>query len=253
MDAVVLIPARLESTRFPRKVLADKTGRTLIQHVYEGAARSGARRVVVATDSDEVAQVVAGFGGQAVLTGCAHENGTSRLAEAAALLGLGDDEVVVNVQGDEPEIEPEVVAASVEALTALPEYSIGTVASPIRDDSEFLSPSVVKVVVGKTGPGGVGRALYFSRASIPFERDGSCLCARLKHVGIYAYRVGFLREYATMEPTALERAEKLEQLRALENGFEIGVAVREVASVGIDTAEDYERFATRWLGRVQGP
>ncbi len=252
MDAVVLIPARLESSRFPRKVLADRTGRTLIQHVCEGAARSGVGRVVVATDSDEVARVVAGFGGEAVLTGCAHENGTSRLAEAAGLLGLGDDEIVINVQGDEPEIEPEVVAASVEALTDSPEFSIGTVASPIDDDSEFLSPSVVKVVVGRVGPGGVGRALYFSRAAVPFERDGSGLCARLKHIGIYAYRVGFLREYATMEPTPLEQAEKLEQLRALENGFGIGVAVREVASVGIDTPEDYERFVSRWSSRTKG-
>lgn len=252
MDAVVLIPARLESTRFPRKVLADKTGQPLIQHVYEGAVRSGARRVVVATDSDEVAAAVTGFGGEAVITGCAHENGTSRLAEAAGVLGLGDDEIVVNVQGDEPEIEPEVVAASVEALTSDPGFSIGTVASPIHDESERMSASVVKVVVGKTGPGGVGRALYFSRSAIPFERDGSGLCARLKHVGIYAYRVGFLRKYATMEPTPLERAERLEQLRALEHGFGIGVAVREVASVGIDTAADYERFVARWLGRAQG-
>jgi 3-deoxy-manno-octulosonate cytidylyltransferase (CMP-KDO synthetase) len=248
VDAVVLIPARLESTRFPRKVLADQTGRTLIQHVYEGAARSGATRVVVATDSHEVATAVTGFGGEAVLTGCAHENGTSRLAEAAALLGLGDDEVVVNVQGDEPEIDPEVVAASVEALTSDPGISIGTVASPIHDEAESLSASVVKVVVGRVGPGGVGRALYFSRAAIPFERDGSGSCARLKHVGIYAYCVGFLRAYATMEPTPLERAERLEQLRAIENGYGIGVAVREVASVGIDTPADYERFVARWLG-----
>jgi 3-deoxy-manno-octulosonate cytidylyltransferase (CMP-KDO synthetase) len=251
VDAVVLIPARLESTRFPRKVLADRTGQTLIQHVYEGAARSGARRVVVATDSDEVAQVVAGFGGQAVLTGCAHENGTSRLAEAAALLGLGDDEVVVNVQGDEPEIEPEVVAASVEALTDSSAYSIGTVASPIHDEAESLSPSVVKVVVGRVGSNRVGRALYFSRAAIPFERDGSGLCARLKHVGIYAYRVGFLRAYAKMEPTPLEQAERLEQLRAIEHGYGIGVAVREVGSVGIDTVEDYGRFVVRWSERAK--
>jgi 3-deoxy-manno-octulosonate cytidylyltransferase (CMP-KDO synthetase) len=190
MDAVVLIPARLGSVRFPRKVLADRTGRPLIRHVYESAARSGAR-VVVAADSGEIVDAVTGFGGEAVLTG-EHENGTSRLAEAAGVLGLGDEQVVVNVQGDEPEIEPEVIEACVAALLSDAGFSIGTVAAPIADEAEWLAASVVKVVTGRM-VGGVGRALYFTRAAVPFDRDGGGGGPRLRHVGIYAYRVGFLR------------------------------------------------------------
>lgn len=246
MDAVVIIPARLDSQRFPRKVLANATGQPLIQHVYDGAARSGATRVVVATDSAEVAEVVEGFGGEVVLTGRAHENGTSRVAEAVGVLGLADGQVVVNVQGDEPELEPEVVKAAVEALGCDDRMAMGTVASPIEDDAEFASANVVKVVVTEPDERGVARALYFSRAAIPFDRDGDAGARGLKHIGIYAYRAGFLQRYAAMKPTALERAEKLEQLRALEHGFLIGVAVREVRSVGIDTPEDYERFVARW-------
>lgn len=249
MDAVVLIPARLESQRFARKVLADRTGKPLVQHVVESAAASGAR-VVVATDSAEVAGVVTGFGGECVLTGSEHENGTSRLAEAVGRLGLGDEQVVVNVQGDEPEIEAGTITACVEALLSSDAFSIGTVASPIGDERDWLAPSVVKVVVGCVNDGVVGRALYFSRAPIPACRDevptGD---GRLRHVGIYAYRVGFLKRYAAMEPTPLERSERLEQLRAIENGYAIGVAVRETDSVGIDTPEDYERFVARWTAR----
>lgn len=247
MEAVVLIPARLGSVRFPRKVLADRTGRPLIQHVYEGAARSGAR-VVVATDAQEIVDAVALFGGNSVLTGAHHENGTSRLAEAAQRLGLADGQVVVNVQGDEPEIEPEVIDACVEALLHDEGFAMGTVAAPIHDEAEWRSPSVVKVVTGRI-EGGIGRALYFSRAAIPFDRDGAQTGPRLRHVGIYAYRVGFLRRYAAMTPTPLETVERLEQLRVLEHAESIGVAVRDVRSVGVDTPEDYKRFVERWRGR----
>ncbi len=249
MDAVVIIPARLESQRFPQKVLADATGQTLIQHVYDGAARSGASRVVVATDAPEIIAVVEGFGGEAVLTGRAHENGTSRLAEAVRLLELADDQVVVNVQGDEPEIESDIVRAAFEALGPDADIAIGTVVSPIENQSEFESPNVVKAVVSEADEHGDRRALYFSRAAIPFDRDGSGDVRAFKHIGIYAYRAGFLQRYAALPPTALEKAEKLEQLRALERGFAIGVAVREVRSVGIDTPEDYERFVQRWERR----
>lgn len=249
MNAVVLIPARLESQRFPRKVLADRTGKTLIQHVYESAAASGAR-VVIATDSPEVTSVVVGFGGASVLTGAQHENGTSRLAEAVELLGLDDEQVVVNVQGDEPEIEAQTITDCVAALESDPDFAIGTIAAPIRDERDWQSPSVVKVVVGRSNSGGAARALYFSRAPIPATREQVPTgVGRLRHVGIYAYRVGFLKRYAAMEPTPLEQSERLEQLRALEHGYGIGVAVRDVDSVGIDTPEDYERFVARWARR----
>jgi len=247
MDAVVLIPARLESQRFPRKVLADRTGMPLIKHVYDRACASGAR-VIIATDSSEVTAVVEGFGGESVLTGAQHENGTSRLAEAVGLLGLNDEQVVVNVQGDEPEIESETITACVTALESEPGFAIGTIGAPIRSEREWQSPSVVKVVVGCGNAGGAARALYFSRAPIPASRDEAPTGeGRLRHVGIYAYRVGFLKRYAALEPTPLERSERLEQLRALEHGHAIGVAVREVDSVGIDTPEDYERFVARWV------
>jgi len=242
---VAIIPARLGSTRFPRKVLANKTGKPLIQHVCEGAAKSKLlSRVVVATDDQTVMAAVKAFGGEAVLTRTDHPNGTSRLAEAAHNLGLPADAIVVNVQGDEPEIEPSVIDAAVRALGDSP---VATVASPMRDE-DASNPNIVKVVVRRDG-----KALYFSRARVPHVRDAVNADAGrpLRHIGLYVYRRAFLDRYLTLEPTPLERAESLEQLRILEHGFAIAVAVmpQEVGYAGIDTAEQYEEFVKRVGGR----
>lgn len=251
--AVAIIPARLASTRFPRKVLADATGMPLIWHVYERARLApSVARVVVATDAEEVANVVRARGGEVVLTSVDHPNGTSRLAEAAAMLGLAADQIVVNVQGDEPELDPEAIEGAVAALirTGAP---VATVATPIRMQADFANPAIVKVVLRRDGT-----ALYFSRATIPFHRDragvmdgggggGSANGAGpLRHLGLYVYRAGFLARYVQMQPTPLEQTEMLEQLRILEHGEAIAVA--EVASrgEGIDTPEQYAQFVERW-------
>lgn len=248
MGAVVIIPARLGSTRFPRKVLADATGKPLLQHVWDRAHRSAAERVVIATDAEEVAAAVRSFGGEVVMTSTAHENGTSRLAEASSLLGLDDDAVVVNVQGDEPEMDPRAIDEVVRLLDA-GDAPMSTIATPIRDDAVYRAASAVKVVL-RAAPDGVSRAMYFSRSPIPHVRDAGDPMRALLHVGIYGYRAGFLRQYARLEPTPLERSEKLEQLRALEHGYEIAVGVLEMTSVGVDTPEDYERFVERWRIRA---
>lgn len=238
---VAIIPARLGSTRFPEKVLADRTGRTLIQHVHDAA--KGARLlddVVVAVDDARVRDAVVAFGGKVVMTRASHPNGSSRLAEAARLLRLSDEALVVNVQGDEPELEASVIDVLVrEALAA--HAPVATIASPIENEAEFANPNVVKVVRRADNT-----ALYFSRASIPFPR--TTLGPRaLKHIGIYAYRAAFLQKYVSMAPTPLELAESLEQLRVLEHGHEILVVERRVTTTGIDTPEQYDAFVERWV------
>lgn len=246
---VAIIPARLGSTRLPGKVLLSETGWPLIRHVYESARRAASlAEVVVATDDERVMAVCRGFGARAVATRPDHPNGTSRLCEAAVALGLGDDDIVVNVQGDEPEIEPEAIDAAVGALKGAgtgpgARPSIGTVAVPFGPGEDPRDPNCVKVVRGVDGC-----ALYFSRSLIPFDRDGRAGDdARVfRHVGIYAYTKAFLLQYAAFAPTPLERAEQLEQLRALEHGFRIGVAVRPSARQGIDTAEQYRAFVDRF-------
>ncbi len=242
MNAVAIIPARLGSTRLPGKVLLDRTGKPLIRHVWEAARRAGSlSRVVIATDDAKVLSAAKGFGAEAVMTRADHPNGTSRLCEAAALLGLGMEQVIVNVQGDEPEVEAEAIDAAVGAMR-IAGCSIGTIAVPFAADEDARDPNCVKVVRGLDG-----RALYFSRSVIPFDRDGrgGADAACLRHVGLYAYRREFLERYVKLEPTPLERAEQLEQLRALQHGFGIGVSVRPSARVGIDTAEQYEAFVSR--------
>lgn len=246
-QAIAIIPARLGSTRFPRKVLAAATGRPLIQHVWERTrAASRVARVVVATDASEVADAVRAFGGESVLTG-EHPNGTSRLAEAADRLSLGDDAMIVNVQGDEPEIEPSVIDAAVEAA-ARPGVGVGTVASPFAQGENPRDPNLVKVVLAADGS-----ALYFSRALIPFPREGGEPAAPLRHVGIYAYRAGTLRRYVSLEPSPAERCELLEQLRLLHHGVRIGVAVRDVRTAGIDTPAQYDAFVARWASAQHEP
>jgi 3-deoxy-manno-octulosonate cytidylyltransferase (CMP-KDO synthetase) len=250
--ATVIIPARMGSTRFPGKVLACATGRPLVQHVWEAAKRARcASRVVVATDDDRVRAAVEGFGGECVLTG-EHPNGTSRLAEAASKLGLGADAIVVNVQGDEPELEPAVIDEAVGAIerTGAP---VATVAQPFGPDEDPTDANLVKVAVRADGT-----AMYFSRALIPYASEGGRggrlpsqsrgeWHGPLKHVGLYVYRRAFLDRYRSLEPAEIERVEQLEQLRVLYHGFAIAVAVvRSRSFGGIDTPEQYESFVRRW-------
>jgi 3-deoxy-manno-octulosonate cytidylyltransferase (CMP-KDO synthetase) len=237
---VAIIPARLGSTRFPEKVLADVLGAPLIQRVREAALRcESLARVVVATDAERVAAALEPYGAEVVMTRADHPNGTSRLAEAAETLGLPDDSIVVNLQGDEPGVEPPVISAAIGALesTGAP---AATVASPFVAGEDPASPSIVKVVRDREG-----RALYFSRALIPHDRDGSGGVEPLKHVGLYVYRRSFLRTYATLEPTPLEETERLEQLRVLEHGFSMAVAVAEARHRGIDTPADLADYLDR--------
>ena len=239
MSVIAIIPARYGSTRLPGKPLLAETGKPLIRHVVE-AVRQASRidRVVVATDDERIRAAVEGFGAEAVLTSPACRTGTDRLAEAAEELHLADDDVVVNVQGDEPEIPPAAVDRLVELLLASG-APMATLAAPLAPELAD-DPGKVKVVLGRSG-----RALYFSRARIPHDRDGAGGVDYLLHLGVYAYRAAFLRRYAAMESTPAEAAERLEQLRALESGFSIAAAVVDYHGAGVDTPEDYAAFVER--------
>lgn len=241
--ATIVIPARLASTRFPEKVLAAATGKPLVQHVAEAAARAAcASRVVVAADHPRIAEALRPFGTHVVMTRADHPNGTSRLAEAAAALGLGEHDIVVNAQGDEPEMPASVIDAAVGALAASSRAVVGTAAAPITNPRDAANPNIVKVALTRDG-----HAMYFSRAAIPHARDGEQHApARLRHMGVYAYRVGFLGQYVSLPATPCEGAEHLEQLRVLEHGFAIAVAVVAAAHAGIDTPEQYAAFVARW-------
>ncbi|MEO1007034.1 MAG: 3-deoxy-manno-octulosonate cytidylyltransferase [Planctomycetota bacterium] len=251
--ATAIIPARLGSTRFPGKVLAADTGRPMVVHVCEQASKAeSVDRVVVATDAEEVASAVREHGFEAVLTSAEHATGTSRVAEAASLLKLGLQACVINVQGDEPEIESDAIDG---VLTRFHPMALEcyTVATTINDPSASSSPSVVKVVTTTPNEKGYRRALYFSRSSIPFHRDresvGDAVAGTLRHVGIYAYTPATLNELRTLSPTPLEQAEQLEQLRWLEHGLPIAVAIRESSHTGIDTPEQYAAFVERHRAR----
>jgi len=246
-DATIIIPARLGSTRFPGKVLANRTGWPLIRHVYEAVrgARS-AKRIVVATDDQRVMDAVKAFGGEAVMTSADHPNGTSRLAEAARVLGLGPDEIVVNAQGDEPEMEPAIIDEAVGALVRSG-APVATAATPMGAGERIDDPNIVKVVVRADGC-----AMYFSRARIPFVRDATSgpHARPLRHVGLYVYRRSFLDHYLGLETTLIERTEMLEQLRILHHGHAIAVAIYHGATrPGIDTPEQYDGFVKRWNER----
>ena len=231
----VLIPARLASTRFPGKPLADLAGKPMVVHVCERARESGAARVCVATDDPRIADAVRSHGFEARMTRADHASGTERIAEAAAALGLAGDAIVVNVQGDEPLVPPALIARVAQALEANPRASVATACHPIHDAAEFANPNVVKVVLAANG-----EALYFSRAGIPYPRDGGAPAA-LRHIGLYAYRAAFLRRYAGLAPSPLERAEQLEQLRVLWHGERIAVVVEPGAlPPGVDTPADLE-------------
>lgn len=248
-NATAIIPARLGSTRFPGKVLKADTGKPMVVHVCDQAAKAASvGRVVVATDTEEIASAVRAAGYEPVMTSADHPNGTSRLHEAASTLGLTDQDIIVNVQGDEPELEPGLIDAAVEALAA---HTVSTVASPFATTEDPSAPSIVKAVVASIDDHGLGTALYFSRALVPHDRDGDGL-APLKHVGLYAYRAADLARYVAWPESPLERSERLEQLRWLEHGATIGVAVREATHHGIDTPADYTAFVARFRNSDAG-
>jgi len=236
VSVIAVIPARFDSTRFPGKPLADLAGRPMIEHVYRRAAATpGVDRVIVATDDERVRQAVERFGGEAAMTSARHRSGTDRLAEVAASLPC---DVVVNVQGDEPLIEPAAIGAAVAALVDAPDVHITTLRRRLVDPREYASPHVVKVVVDRRGD-----ALYFSRAAIPHERGGAAATpprGAYKHIGLYVYRRECLLALAALEPTPLELAESLEQLRALEHGLRIRTVETVHDTIGVDTPEDLE-------------
>jgi len=245
MSFTVLIPARYASTRLPGKPLADVAGKPMIVRVAERARASGAARVVVATDDARIRDAVVAHGHEAVLTRSDHPTGTDRLAEAAAALRLPADHIVVNVQGDEPLLEPALIREMAELLARAPDAAIATACHPIDDAHEAFNPNVVKVVLDARS-----FALYFSRATIPWARDAFAAdtgrvpsgLPLYRHYGLYAYRVSFLLAYPALPPSPLERFEALEQLRALWHGHRIIVTItRGTPAPGVDTPEDLER------------
>jgi 3-deoxy-manno-octulosonate cytidylyltransferase (CMP-KDO synthetase) len=243
MSFTVIIPARLASTRLPNKPLADLGGKPMVVRVAERARASGAARIIVATDHADIAAACAAHGVDACMTRADHPSGTDRIAEVAQQLALASDAVVVNLQGDEPLIDPELLAACASRISAA--VPMATCAHPIAAAADAFNPNVVKVVLDK-----LGRALYFSRATIPWHRDAFAVekdalpagYAPLRHIGLYAYSNAFLQAYPTLEPAPLESIEALEQLRVLWHGYPIAVHVTGRAPhAGVDTPEDLAR------------
>jgi 3-deoxy-manno-octulosonate cytidylyltransferase (CMP-KDO synthetase) len=240
----VVIPARYASSRLPGKPLADIGGRPMVVRVLERALAAGAASVVVATDDVRVQQAVEAAGHQALMTSPAHQSGTERLVEVAETLGWPDDALVVNVQGDEPLIDPLLIREAARQLVLHDDAVMATLAHPIHDHADFVNPNVVKVVADQAG-----YALYFSRAPIPWPRDAFAdqlpmphELGALRHIGLYAYRAGFLRTYAGLTSSPLERHEMLEQLRVLWHGFHISLGITPSAPApGVDTPADLER------------
>ena len=250
MKFTVIIPARLASTRLPNKPLADLGGKPMVVRVAERAAESGASRIIVATDHADIAAACAAHGVEVCMTRADHPSGTDRIAEVARALKLAPDEVVVNLQGDEPLIDPMLLAACASRISA--DVPMSTCAHPIRDAADIFNPNVVKVVLDRAG-----RALYFSRAAIPWHRDGFAQSqqalpagyAPLRHIGLYAYSNAFLQLYPGLEPAPLESVEALEQLRVLWHGYPIAVHITDAApAAGVDTPEDLARVRTHYAG-----
>lgn len=250
MAFVVVIPARYASSRLPGKPLADIAGKTMVQRVYEQAVASGAQRVVVATDDQRVADAVQHFGGEVCMTSPQHNSGTERLAEVVDALGLAPETVVVNVQGDEPFIPPVIIRQVADNLAAQQKAQMATLAVPLNSAAEIGNPNIVKVVCDRHG-----YALYFSRASIPFDRDAA-FTAELsrhyrRHIGIYAYRAAFIKRYISWPVSELEQLECLEQLRVLWQGEAIHVDLaRQIPAVGVDTPADLEHARQYAAGLV---
>jgi 3-deoxy-manno-octulosonate cytidylyltransferase (CMP-KDO synthetase) len=251
----VLIPARLASTRLPDKPLADIGGKPMVVRVAERAARAGALRVVVAADDARTIDACTAHGVAAVLTRSDHVSGSDRLAEACEQLGLNGDDLVVNVQGDEPMIDPALVGACAGLLRQRPDCVAATAAHALTELGDFVNPNVVKVVCDAAG-----RALYFSRAPLPWWRDGSGPGApglqagqAMRHIGLYAYRAGFLRRFPALDPAPLEQLESLEQLRILWHGERIAVHAASLApAAGVDTPEDLARVRAAWAANPAG-
>lgn len=244
MSFIVIIPARYASSRLPRKPLADITGKPMIQHVWEKAQQAGANRVIIATDHEEIEQVAKTFGAEVCMTSTEHNSGTERLSEVIEKMTIADDEIIVNVQGDEPLIPPVIIQQVAQNL-AENQVNMATLAVKLETKEELFNPNCVKVVTDQKG-----MALYFSRAAIPFARDHFADCndafvasqSYLRHIGIYAYRAKFVNQYIRWQPTVLEKLESLEQLRALWYGEKIHVELaKEAPQVGVDTLEDLER------------
>jgi 3-deoxy-manno-octulosonate cytidylyltransferase (CMP-KDO synthetase) len=248
MEIVGVIPARFASTRLPGKALLSETGRPLIQHVLEAARRAQSlQRIIVATDDARIARAVEECGGEFMMTSALCATGTDRVAEVAARLERA--RIIVNLQGDEPEVSGATIDSVVSLLAEDALAPMATLATPISDHSIYHDPACVKVVCSSRG-----RALYFSRSPIPHHRDGLPLPASgaataYLHLGLYAYRREFLLKLGELPPSALEAAEKLEQLRVLDAGYPIAVGLVDEPSVGIDTPEDYRRFVARWFAR----
>lgn len=243
MQIVGIIPARYQSSRFPGKPLADIHGQPMIARVYENARRAlRLDRVLVATDDPRIAGTVESFGGEYVLTSADHPSGTDRVAEAGRLLKLQGDDIAVNIQGDEPLLDPLMIHLLVDALEGSADCPMATLAFASVDATDYGNPNVVKLVVDRHQ-----RALYFSRSPIPCLRNptGDPL-SFLKHLGFYAYRNSFLQTFTTLPEGTLEKLEKLEQLRALEHGYSIKVALSPVDTLGVDTPEDLERVLAFW-------
>ncbi len=250
MSFIVVIPARHGSTRLPGKPLADIGGRPMVVRVAERAAASSAAAVWIATDHADVFAAAEAYGHRVVLTRDDHASGTDRLAEVVDVLGCDDAQIIVNVQGDEPLIDPAIIDRVADALAASPDAAIATACHPIRDAEEFFNPNVVKVVADAAG-----YALYFSRAPIPYARDAFSQSKlrmpadlqALRHVGLYAYRAGFLRRFSSLKPSPQETAEALEQLRALWHGCRVRLLVLETAPVaGVDTQADLVRIRKKF-------
>ncbi len=256
MEYSVIIPARYASTRLPGKPLLDIAGKTMLQRVWERCGESGAQQVIVATDDDRIAAAATGFGAEVCMTSPDHASGTDRLQEVAAKLRLGDDAIVVNVQGDEPLIPPALIEQVAANLARNPQAGIATLSEPLERIEEVMNPNIVKVVADRDG-----LALYFSRAPIPWARDSFGGGAPelpasgnyQRHIGIYAYRAGLLHQFVEWGPAAVENTECLEQLRAMWNGARIHVAPAvESMPGGVDTAEDLERIRGLFAGEEGG-
>ena len=244
MSFTVIIPARYASSRLPRKPLADIVGKPMIQHVWKKSQQAGANRVIIATDHEEIEKVAKAFGAEVCMTSTEHNSGTERLSEVIEKMAIADDEIIVNVQGDEPLIPPVIIQQVAQNL-AENQVNMATLAVKLETKEELFNPNCVKVVTDQKG-----MALYFSRAAIPFARDHFADCndafvasqSYLRHIGIYAYRAKFVNQYIRWQPTVLEKLESLEQLRALWYGEKIHVELaKEAPQVGVDTLEDLER------------
>jgi len=247
MKVIAVIPARFSSTRFAGKVLAKDTGKFLIQHTYERASLAKLpEKVIIAADDEKVVAAAETFGAECVLTSPDHQSGTDRIAEAVADM---DVEIIVNLQGDEPEIDPANIDYLAKMLMDNPDCPMATLAAEFQNARQVSDPNIVKVIIGRNN-----KAIYFSRSPIPYDREKSGVGdvrQYLRHIGIYAYRKKFLLEITALPQTPLEKIEKLEQLRAIENGYSILVGKVKHTCDGIDTPEQYAEFVKRYKGRMK--